>query len=65
MARTQRKKGTRPSRQALGREQESNHMVTQSDVALEGVITAFIAVLAFVVVPQLLYNYVAPMQGWI
>ena len=64
MARTLRKKETRPSRQARGRAHKSNHMVAQNKAIVEGAMLTGFVLFAVVAVPYLLYAYVAPMQGW-
>lgn len=61
----QRKRETRPSRQANGRAPKSNHILPQNTALLEGIVIAALAIVAIIAVPELLYNHIAPMKGWI
>ena len=58
-------KETRPSRQARGRECKSNAIVPHGRALAEGVILLVLILFAVLVLPELLYGYIAPTKGWI
>ena len=56
------KRKTRPSRQARERVCKSNDSVSQD--AACAIIAAALIIIAVLVVPHLLYDYLAPLKGW-
>lgn len=58
-----RKRETRPSRQARERASESNAIVSQE--AIGGAILIGLVIFAVLVAPHLMYDYIAPLKGWI
>ena len=59
------KRETHPSRQARGCARKSNAIVPQKDEALGAVILLALFLFAVLVLPDLLYNHIAPTKGWI
>ena len=56
------KKKTHPSRQAMRCAQKSNEIVTQEAVCMIALVGLFL--FALLVAPHMIYDYVAPLQGW-
>lgn len=61
----QRKKETRPSRQARERVSKDVHIVSQNEEALGALLLVGLFLFAILVAPHLIYDYVAPIQGWV
>lgn len=59
----QRKKETRPIRQDRERVAKSTHIVSQE--AIGGAILVGLVIFAVLVAPHLMYDFVAPMKGWV
>lgn len=55
-------KKTLPSRQARGSARKSNNSVSQD--AACAIVAAALIIIAVLVVPHLLYDYLAPLKGW-
>ena len=61
-----RKKNTHPSRQARGcATQKRSPIVTQEDEALHIVLLIALFLFCLLVLPHLMYAYIAPLKGWI
>ena len=56
------KKKTHPSRQARGCAHKSNEIVTQEAVC--GIALVALFLFARLAAPHMIYDYVAPIQGW-
>lgn len=57
-----RKKETRPADQSNERVQKSNHILTQE--AVGGALVIGLTVFAVLVVPHIMYDFIAPLKGW-
>jgi len=61
----QRKRETRPIRQDRERVSKDSHIVSQNESLFGGLFIIGFIPFAVLVVPRIMYYFIAPMQGWV